>query len=191
MHDKRDEITRLLNSPDVASPEAQQRLFQILYTELRRRAAAQMRHERPDHTFSPTALVHEVWMRLAPGGARFESRHHFLAVCAQAMRRLLVDHARARKAARRGPNAAIIRLDDGIDVAMPLPDEQMLALDEALSRLAQLSPRAAKVIELRFFGGLTETEIATLLKLARRTVNRDWDMARAWLYKEITGSGAG
>ena len=99
--------------------------------------------------------------------------------------------SRARKAARRGPNAAIIRLDDGIDVAMPLPDEQMLALDEALSRLAQLSPRAAKVIELRFFGGLTETEIATLLKLARRTVNRDWDMARAWLYKEITGSGAG
>jgi RNA polymerase sigma factor (TIGR02999 family) len=130
-------------------------------------------------------LVHEVWLRLAPGEGKFADRHHFIATAAQAMRRMLVDYARARKAERRGGNAVVIRLENGVDAAMPLPDEQMIALDEALSRLAQLNERAAKVIELRFFGGLTESQVAAVLNLARRTVNRDWEMARAWLFREI------
>lgn len=186
MPDGRGEVTRLLNSPDARSPEVQEQLFQILYRELHHLAAAQMRNERKNHTLSANALVHEVWLRLSPSEARFENRGHFLNVCAQAMRRVLVDHARARRAARRGGPGGVIRLDTGVDPPMPMPDEQVLALDEALSRLAEISPRAAQVIELRFFGGLTEAQVAELLGLARRTINRDWEMARAWLFQEIS-----
>jgi RNA polymerase sigma factor (TIGR02999 family) len=188
MTDSRGEVTMLLNSPDISSPKVQGRLFQILYSELERLAAVQMRNERKDHTFSPNALVHEVWLRLTPVGAKFENRNHFLSVCARAMRRVLVDHARAHRAARRGGPQGIVHLDTGVDPPMPMPDDQLVALDEALSRLAEINPRAAEVIELRFFGGLTESEVASLLNLARRTVNRDWELARAWLFKEISGS---
>jgi RNA polymerase sigma-70 factor (ECF subfamily) len=157
----------------------------LLYAELRRIAAAHMRAERKDHTLTPTALVHEAWLRLGDNQAAFENRHHFLAIAATAMRRILVDYARARNADCRGGPQKPASLDSLFNLQAPMADETVLALDEALQRLEIMSERAAKVIEMRFFAGLTESEVATLLGVNRRTVNRDWEMARVWLYSEL------
>ena len=165
-------------------------LFAIVYDELRRLAASALRRERPDHTLQPTALVHEAYLRLADEpDARWENRAHFLAVAAQAMRRILVDHARGRNAQKRG-SGEVLRPLDGIDVeafsAGPAID--LLALDEALARLALLDARQARVVELRFFGGLTVEETAAVTGLSDRTVKREWQMARAWLRREMARS---
>jgi RNA polymerase sigma factor (TIGR02999 family) len=179
------EVTQLLRAIKQSEPDAESRLYEVVYTELRRIAAGRLRPERPDHTLTPTALVHEAWLRLTGAEQGFENRSHFLAVAAQAMRRVLVDYARTRNAEFRGRGQKPVALDNLLNVHSPSPDKTILDLDEALLRLEGMSQRAARVIEMRFFGGLTESEVAEVLGVTRRTVNRDWEMARAWLYGQL------
>jgi RNA polymerase sigma factor (TIGR02999 family) len=161
------------------------KLVELLYAELRRIAAVRMRAEDPSHTLTPTALVHEAYVRLLNSAElQFQDRSHFLAVAAQAMRRILVDHARAKRAARRGGGQ--VAASQEYDIAIPETEDDILALDEALSRLAEMSPRQCRVVELRYFAGLTEEQVAEVLGVTRRTVNRDWQVARAWLHSQMT-----
>ncbi len=164
-------------------------VFALVYDELRRLAAAALRHERPDHTLQPTALVHEAYLRLAEEpSARWQNRGHFLAVAARAMRRILVDHARRHKAAKRGAGVIRITLDDDMErvaAALPADGVDLVALDDALSRLGGLDPRQARIVELRFFGGLSVEETASIVGASARTVKRDWQLARAWLKREM------
>lgn len=180
------EVTRLLRSLREGAQGSEERLFALIYGELRRMAAARMQAERADHTLSPTALVHEAYLRLAGAEEQFEDRSHFLAVAARAMRRILVDHARGRRAAKRGGGEGAAHVDS-LDAPAASSDEELLLLNEALERLAELSPRQGRVVELRYFAGLTEDEVASALGVTRRTVNRDWSMARAWLHRELRG----
>ena len=178
------ELTLLLHQLRSGSSEVESRLFELIYGELRRIAAVRMQAERPSHTLSPTALVHEAYLRISGAEETYEDRNHFLAIAAKAMRNILVDHARARHAEKRGGAADCIALG-GLDVAAPQTDEELLGLDDALDRLAQVNPRQARVVELRYFAGLTEAEVASVLGVTRRTVNRDWSMAKAWLYGQL------
>jgi RNA polymerase sigma-70 factor (ECF subfamily) len=149
-------------------------------------AAARMRMERNTHTLTPTALVHEAYLRLGGGpDLGYENKGHFLAIAAKAMRRVLVDHARARHADKR--DAQETRLHTDFHAAAPMSDDEIIALDEALKDLKDLSPRQSQVVEMRYFGGLGEQEVADILGVARRTVNRDWRMARAWLHARLGG----
>jgi RNA polymerase sigma factor (TIGR02999 family) len=162
-------------------------VFALVYDELRKLAAAALRHERTDHTLQPTALVHEAYLRLADEPtARWENRSHFMAVAARAMRRILVDHARKHKAVKRGSGAVRLSLDD-LERAATLPGDavDLVALDDALGRLATLDPRQARIVELRFFGGLSVEETAAVVDSSARTVKRDWQLARAWLKREM------
>jgi RNA polymerase sigma factor (TIGR02999 family) len=156
----------------------------IVYPELHRLAAHYLRGERPDHTLQATALVHEVYVHLFGGGATigWQNRSHFFAVAARQMRRILVDHARARNAVKGPGHHARLPLDAAIDVGSG-PDEDVLALDEALTALARIDSRASEVVELRFFGGLEEREAAHVLGISVATLKRDWVFARAWLFK--------
>lgn len=166
-------------------PAAFEALLPLVYQELRALAAARLRHERPDHTLQPTALVHEAYLKLAGGAARpFNDRGHFFRVAARAMRQVLVDHARARRTAKRDAAAA------GSPVTGPDGPglDDLLAVDAALDKLARLDARQARVIELRFFVGLGIEETATALGISPATVKRDWLVARAWLQHEIDGS---
>ncbi|MEP6690355.1 MAG: sigma-70 family RNA polymerase sigma factor [Gemmatimonadaceae bacterium] len=160
------------------------RLLPLLYTELRGIAQRHMRGERPDHTLQPTALVHEAFLRLVgPTPAPFEDRTHFLRAASQAMRRVLVDHARARNAAKRG-GAFRVTLDESVAAA----DERivdLLVLDDAMTRLAAAEPRWAQVVELRFFGGLEVPEVAEALGISTATAKRDWQFAKAWLARAL------
>jgi RNA polymerase sigma factor (TIGR02999 family) len=162
-------------------------VFALVYDELRRLAASALRHERSDHTLQPTALVHEAYLRLADEPtARWENRSHFMAVAARAMRRILVDHARKHTAAKRGSGAVRLSLDDlERAAANPGDDVDLVALDDALGRLASLDPRQARIVELRFFGGLSVEETAVVVNSSARTVKRDWQVARAWLKREM------
>ncbi len=157
------------------------RLLATLYDELRLIARHHLRDERPGHTLQPTALVHEAYLRLGSASA-FESRSHFLRTASQVMRRVLVDHARARNAAKRAGGVRVT-LDEGLVGTGPAVD--MLALDDALTRLAEAEPRWARVVELRFFAGLEVVEAAALLGVSEITVKRDWRFARAWLAREL------
>ncbi len=179
------EVTRLLRQVRAGEHNAEQRLAEIIYGELRRIAAAKLRGERPNHTLTPTALANDAWMKLRDSEERFEDRQHFLAIAANAMRRMLIDYARARSAAKRS-GGVLVNIDE-IDIASPESDSELIALDEALEHLSKVNARAAKVVELQYFGGLSQQEIADLLRVDRRTVVRDWAMARAWLYREISG----
>jgi len=154
-----------------------------VYEDLRRLAEAYFRRQDPGHTLQPTALVHEAWLRLAQGPA-IADREHFLAVAATAMRQILVDHARRRGAAKRGGDASRITLDDAVSPA-PAPALDLLDLDAALTMLARLDPRKARVVELRFFAGLTLAEVAAVLHVSAVTIGTDWRMARAWLSREL------
>ena len=186
-HD-RHEVTTLLQRASAGDEQARSALFDVLYDELRKLAEAAMRHERPGHTLQPTALVHETYVRLADDGGRFENRSHFFGVAASAMRRVLVDHARARRAQKRGGGDARVVVDDLDSLPdMPTGTIDLVALDEALLRLSGLDPRQGRVVELRFFGGLSVEETAAVLDLSPRTVKRDWQMARAWLHRELAG----
>lgn len=178
-------VTRLLEAARSGDTSALDRLLPMLYDELHGIAARHMLGERPDHTLQPTALVHEAFLRLIGGAPMsFENRAHFLRAASQAMRHVLVDHARARNAAKRG--AAIrVTLDEAIAGHVE-PIIDMLILDEALTRLAAAEPRWAQVVELRFFGGLEVTEVAEVLGISAATVKRDWRFARAWLEKELS-----
>jgi len=178
-------VTRLLQLLRDGDRGVIPQLVELQYLELRRIAAARMQVERNAHTLTPTALVHEAYLRLAGATElQFQDRAHLLAVGAQAMRRVLVDHARTRAAVRRGGGKETFSLAD-IEVAAPQADDKLLELDEALSQLAKLSPRACSVVEMRYFAGLNEDEIAAALGVTRRTVDRDWKTARAWLNAQL------
>lgn len=176
---------QVLRSLERGDAGAERDLLPLVYDELRQRAGRIMSAERKDHTLQRTALVHEAYLRLIKPGASFESRLHFLNAAALAMRRILLDHAEARKRLKRGGGVEKVRLDEGIDVAGEDPPVDVAALDEALTRLAELSPRQAQVVQLRFFAGVGDAEIAELLKVSEKTVQRDWATARVWLYDQV------
>lgn len=181
------EVTLLLGELRQGHRDAEAKLFQLVYDELHRLAKYYMRGERPGHSLQATALVHEAYLRLTRiNDVDWQSRSHFFAVSAQAMRRILVDHARARCADRRGGAQEKVSLDEALVVSFERP-EQFIALDEALNRLAEFDARQARIVELRFFGGLSEEEAAAVLGISARTVKRDWLMAKAWLLKELGG----
>jgi RNA polymerase sigma-70 factor (ECF subfamily) len=182
----RHEVTALLRRASAGDDVARSALFDVLYSELRKLAEAAMRRERSDHTLQPTALVHETFVRLADDGGRFENRAHFFGVAASAMRRVLVDHARSRRTQKRGGGTAFVDVDDLDSLAgTPAGAVDLVALDDALSRLSSLDPRQGRVVELRFFAGLSVEETAAILDLSPRTVKREWQMARAWLRREF------
>ena len=164
-------------------------LFAAAYEELRRLAAWHLQSERPDHTLQPTALVNELYMKLLAGQAvDWQNRAHFFAVAAQQLRRLLIDHARARLSAKRDGGRVRLTLTEANGLAAPR-EEDLIELHQALTRLEQLDSRPARVVELRFFGGLTEKEAAEVLGISVATLKRDWDFARAWLSSQLAGSG--
>jgi len=183
------EVTALLRRWHAGDEDAYRQVSSILYSELRRQAAHHMRRKRSGDTLQTTALVHETFMRLAAAHqVDWQDRRHFLAVAARTMRQLLVDLARAQGSAKRGAQAAHLPLDSGIAVGGP-PLLDLIALDEALETLATLDARKVRVIELRFFAGLTVEETADVLEVSPDTVARDWRMARTWLLRELdTGS---
>ena len=173
------QITRLLADARKGDRAAEDQLAPLVYGELRRLAAAYMRRERLDHTLQATALVHEAYLKLLPQRVSWQSRSHFLGVAAQQMRRILVDYARQHKAAKRD-GSETLRLDEALVMAHQQPG-QLVALNEALEQLAREHARQAQVVELRFFGGRTEDEIAQTLGVSVETVKRDWKFAKAWL----------
>jgi RNA polymerase sigma factor (TIGR02999 family) len=178
------DITQLLIQMNNGDSEAEARLMRLVYAELRRLAAYYMRQERMGHSLAATDLVHEAYLRLVGQRDDWKNRGHFFGVAAQMMRRILVDHARAKAAERRGGGCARISLDEAL-VFSEQPSIDFLALDQALSRLAEWDPRQSRIVELIFFSGLTEDEVAIILDISSRTVKRDWSMAKAWLYKEM------
>ena len=181
-------VSRLVAQSAAGDAAAAAELFPIVYEELRRLAASALRRERTDHTLQPTALVHEAFLRLAETpGASWENRAHFVAVAARVMRRVLVDHARGRNALKRGNGEIRVPIDD-VDVPAVGQDVDLVALDDALARLAMLDERQARIVELRFFGGLSVPETAALIGASERTVKRDWQVARAWLTRELSSS---
>lgn len=179
-------VSELLAAISRGEQKALQELFQVLHAELKRMAIAQMARERKDHTLQPTALVNEVYVRLAAGSEKnLTDVAHLLAVASNAMRHVLVDHARARLSVKRS-SARKESLEDNLIYDRRRP-EDLLDLDRALSRLEALSKRQAQVVEMRFFGGLSEEQISVALNVSPRTVKRDWQIARAWLYGELKG----
>lgn len=179
------EITSLLAALRRGDRDAESDLAKLIYDELHARAQKHMRLERPDHTLQPTALVHEAYLRLIRSNtASWQNRAHFYATASIVMRRILVDHARKRASAKRPDARQRVELDDFL--AAPSPRiEQLLILDEALTHLALMDARQARVVELIYFGGLTEEEVAETLNISLRTVKRDWRDARAWLQAEL------
>jgi RNA polymerase sigma-70 factor, ECF subfamily len=179
------EVTELLKKLKDGNPDASSELIVLVYEELRRLGAHYMRQERADHTLQSTALVHEAYMRLVEKPEGFNNRAHFFAVAAQAMRHILVDHARARQAGKRGgADKQQVELKDALAVTTEDP-ETMLALDQALTRLAEFDQRKARVVELIYFAGLKRDEVASILDIAPETVTRDWNHARAWLHSQL------
>jgi RNA polymerase sigma factor (TIGR02999 family) len=186
MSDGAGAVSQLLRAWAGGDLMARDELVPLVYHELRKRASGYLRHERPDHTLQATALVHEAFLRLAgQDRVAWQNRGHFYAVAAQMMRRILVDHAREHRAAKR-PGAQIrVDLDDQIP-APELPGCDVLMLDEALSELSAMDARQGRIVELRYFGGLSEQEVADALSVSRTTVTREWKRARAWLYHRMT-----
>jgi RNA polymerase sigma factor (TIGR02999 family) len=185
METSTDEVTRLLRDWGSGDQQALEKLVPLIYDELRRLAHNFLYRERPGHTLQTTALVHEAYLKLIDQrDARWQNRAHFFAIAAQAMRRILVDSARRHAAIKRGGPAENLPLDEAANVSLE-PDPILLPLDEALSRLAETDPQQSRIVELRFFGGLTIEETAEVMKLSADTVKRDWAMARAWLRQAL------
>ncbi len=179
------EITNLLKAWSGGDEAALEQLAEHVYHELRVMARRYMKNERPDNTLQATALVHEVFLRLVDvTKVEWRARGQFFAMAAQMMRRILVDAARARKSHKRGGLAVKVNIDETA-LLSPQPDRSLLALDEALEAFSRVAPRQAKVVELRYFGGLSEEEIVVALNISPRTVRRDWDFSRAWLLREL------
>ena len=179
-------VTQLLRDWQGGDENAGRDLASMIYSELKRLAAVRLRSERRDHTLQPTALVNEAWLKLADARVDWQNRAHFLGIAAMTMRRILVDHARRRDAAKRGSGDVRVPLDDVLDqLAGPLPDPQLIALDAALTRLAALDPRQARVVELRYFAGLSVEDTAAAVGVSSGTVKREWAAARAWLFDAI------
>lgn len=180
-------VTQLLAAAGRGDAEASERLFSIVYDELRRLADSYMRRERPDHTLQPTALVHEAYLRLlgseSPTG-EFRDRHHFVATAAVAMRRILVNHAKAKKSQKRGGARPVLALDDAT-TAFSDRAIDLLVLDEAMTQLAELDAEQARLVELRFFGGLTIEQCADVMHVSPRKLKYDWAHARAWLRSRL------
>jgi RNA polymerase sigma factor (TIGR02999 family) len=186
------EIVREMGREGAAPPASAEKLFPVVYDELRRLARGYLSRERSDHTLQPTALVHEAYLKLVDQSrADWKGKTHFFAVGARVMRRLLVDHARERGAAKRGAGWQRVTLSGafGSDPGAGLPPERLLDLNAALERLAELDEREARVVTLRYFGGLTVEQVAEVLGVSRRTVDNDWRHAQAWLKHELSGGG--
>jgi len=184
------EITQLLAEWSDGNQTALDKLYPLVYDELHKMANRYMKRERKDHTLQTTALINEAYVRMVDQkNVHWENRAHFFAISAQIMRRILIDHARRHHYAKRGGGAQKVSLDETAMVASD-PASDMLLLDEALNRLAEMDPRRGQVVELRYFGGLNNEEIAGVLRISENTVTRDWNMARAWLYQELSGSVA-
>jgi RNA polymerase sigma-70 factor, ECF subfamily len=188
MQGRRDgEITRLLGAFRTGEPEAEARLMSLTYRELRKIAAGHLRRERSGRSLQTTDLVHEAYLKLAGQAATpWRDRAHFFQVAAHLMRQILVDRARKRNAGKRGGGVPEISLDRALDIA-EARSMDLLALEEALARLQKVDGRQCQVVEMRFFAGMAEDEIAEVLGVSARTINREWRMARAWLYKEVYG----
>ena len=181
------QVTQWLTALDVVEPQTTNRLFALLYSDLRRLARGHMRRENPAHTLSATALTHEAWFRLAEQTrTQWKNRNHFMAVASTMMRRILVNHALARRAAKRDVDLVMVTLS-GMELLGAAPDRDLVAVHEALLAFEPIDARAAKVVELRFFGGLENEEIADALGVSLATVKRDWTLARAWLHRELGG----
>jgi RNA polymerase sigma-70 factor, ECF subfamily len=178
------EVTQLLKAMTSGDPTAADRLLPLVYSELHRLAASYMRRERQDHTLQPTALINEAYLRLAGDDVNWRNREHFIGVAANVMRRVLVDHARAHNAEIRGGSLRRVELEEGVAISVER-SEEILSLDEALVRLMEVNPRQAKVVELRYFGGLSMEQIAAVLAIAPRSAKRDWALARIWLFKAL------
>jgi len=179
------DVTQLLTAIERGESLAAEELLPLVYDELRRLAAQKLSQEKPGQTLQATALVHEAWLRLAGGEQQgWDGRHHFFAAAAEAMRRILIENARRKARIRHGGGCVRVDLDE-IEIASPLPDEDLLALDEALDRLAKLDAPAADLVKLRFFTGLTQEQAAELLGLSRSAADRVWVFARAWLFQQI------
>lgn len=184
------DVTSLLVASSKGDQEALNQLLPLVYDELRRLADRYLHRERSDHTLQATALVHEAYLRLIDQRVSWANRAHFFGVAAEMMRRILIDHARSRQAAKRGSGGIKISLDDVLE----LTDERaadLIALDDALKALAEFDPQKARVVELRFFGGLSIEETAAVMGLGTATITRQWRLAKAWLYHELSGSDAG
>ena len=188
----RQEVTQLLGDWSGGDEEALAKLFPLVQPELHRLAHHYMSRERAGHTLQTTAILNEAYLRLVDNSPKppWQNRTHFVAAAAQLMRRIMVDHARERRSLKRGGGAVKVTLDEAAFVTESR-SEELLALDEALERLAVQDPRKSQIVELRYFGGLTVGETAEFLKLSQRTVEREWTMAKAWLYRALSGEETG
>jgi RNA polymerase sigma factor (TIGR02999 family) len=181
------EVTQLLISVEQGNPAAAEELLPLVYDELRRLAAARMGREKPGQTLQATALVHEAYLRLVSSPTQhWAGRHHFFAAAAEAMRRILIESARRKKRLAHGGHLERVELEEA-DLAIAMPTDDLLALDDALDGLAQVDPQAAQLVKLRFFVGLTHAQAAEVLGVSRWTADQDWAFARAWLLLEIQG----
>lgn len=183
---ERGDVTELLSAACAGDQSAGHALLPIVYDELKRRAASLMRRERGDHTLQPTALVHEAYLQLIhQERVDWQGRAHFFAVSSQLMRRILVDHARARLRDKRGGGSTRISLEEGLGLSVDR-DADVVAVDDALKRLAEVDARQAEIVTLRFFGGLSVEEVAAVLAVSKRTVEAEWTMIKAWMRRELT-----
>jgi RNA polymerase sigma-70 factor, ECF subfamily len=184
-------VTVLLNRMRTGDREASDQVAVLVYEELHRIASREMRHEREGHTLQTTALVHEAYLRLAGAESlEIQNRGHFFAVASQQMRRILVDHARSNRAQRRGGGSLRVELDK-LQLGVAERNIDVLLLDESLKELERLDPRAARVVELRYFGGYTDKEVVEVLGVSLATVRRDWEFARSWLFSHMRGKHSG
>lgn len=184
-----EEVLQLLAASESGDEQALEQLFPLVYEELRRIAHRQIREERAGHTLQTTALVHETYIKLAGRQPRWQNRAHFFAIAARAMREILVDYARSRNCGKRGGGLRPLSLGESDEMAVMPPErlEELVELDEALKRLAALTPRQSRVVELRYFGGLTVEETAEVLGVSPGTVALDWRLAKGWLKSELGG----
>jgi RNA polymerase sigma factor (TIGR02999 family) len=179
-------ITQLLQDWSKGNPTALDKLLPLVYDELHRQASRYLSKERPGHTLQPTALIHEAYLKLiGQREVEWQNRNHFFAIAATAMRRILVDYARERHREKRGGSAENLVIDEALQISANEKSVDLIALDEALNRLAKLSTRQARVVELRYFSGLSNDETAEILGVSKGTVRNDWNIARAWLRQEI------
>jgi len=184
--EKSQAISRILQEWSEGRKEASEELMPLVYNELRRQASRYLRRERPGHTLQTTALIHEAYLRLVDQrGVSWQNRAHFFGIAAQAMKRILVDYAKARHRDKRGGAAENLPLDEARFVVTGEKGVDLIALDEALARLAKFDPQQASIVDLKFFGGFTIEEIAETLRISRATVKREWNSAKAWLHGEI------
>jgi RNA polymerase sigma factor (TIGR02999 family) len=185
MPDESDCLTRLLNAASTGDMQAAEDLIPLVYDELRKLASWRLRQEPHAHTLQATALVHEVFLRLSPGEKQWHGRKHFFCAAAEAMRRILIDRARRRKATRHGGELQRTELSEDAIVVSSEKDDEMLGINEILDRFAHLEPRKAEVVKLRYFIGMTIEEAAEALGISSPTAKRDWIFARAWLFREL------